>query len=255
MWTCKSCLPDFAMRCLASTVWLLSLENRQGHGRGEEKLGRRTGGLVGGRQTWQTLLHNKNKPSSLITALRYLLSWFVWLTRATFPPLCCSVFFVLVLFFSFFFFGPAPVYLFIYFGARCSSLPTPYGCRSNNVKHFALASFCNLQFPNVRPVESWSDNGHALPPVVFVPPYLPSINATAGVSCNNTCTSELPAWERQRERRGSRESRRGSRGWRLRLERKRRTRGGEGEKKTIKNCGGMPWWACVGSAMWASHVS
>ncbi|MEQ2242940.1 hypothetical protein ILYODFUR_001990 [Ilyodon furcidens] len=47
------------------------------------------------------------------------------------------------------------------------SLPPPYGCRSNNVKHFALASFCNLQFPNVRPVESRSDNGHALPPGVF----------------------------------------------------------------------------------------
>lgn len=230
MWTCKSCLPDSAKRCLASAVWLLSLENRQGHGRGEEKLGRRTGGpgrgAVGG-QTWQTLSHNKNKPSSLITALRYLLSWFVLLTRATFPPSCRLCVFC---FGSFFFLGrPALVYLFIYFGARRSSLPTPYGCRSNNVKHFALASFCNLQFPNVRPVESWSDNGHALPPVVFVPPYLPSINATAGVSCNNTCTSELPAWERERE------SRRGSRGWRLRLGRKRRMSGGEGEEKKKNN--------------------
>lgn len=84
--------------------------------------------------------------------------------------------------------------LFIYlFSCLPPSLPTPYGCRSNNVKHFALASFCNLQFPNVRPVESRSDNGHGLPPIVFVPPYLPSINATAGVSCNNTCTSELSA--------------------------------------------------------------
>lgn len=76
------------------------------------------------------------------------------------------------------------------------TLSAPYGCRSNNVKHFALASFCNLQFPNVRPVESRSDNRHARPPGVFVPPYLRSINATAGVSCNNTCTSEMSTWAR-----------------------------------------------------------
>lgn len=107
------------------------------------------------------------------------------------------------------------------------SLLAPYGCRSNNVKHFALASFCNLQFPNVRPVESRSDNGHALPPVVFVPPYLPSINATAGVSCNNTCTSEPSAWER--ERRGRWENRGGNRGMRLRL-----GRNEEGRGETIK---------------------
>lgn len=103
-------------------------------------------------------------------------------------PLC-------FLFWFFFFFFLVRL-LFTYLSILVLAAPpclTPYGCGSNNVKHFALASFCNLQFPNVRPVESWSDNGHALPPVVFVPPYLPSINATAGVSCNNTCTSELPA--------------------------------------------------------------
>lgn len=39
--------------------------------------------------------------------------------------------------------------------------------------------------------------GLLYPPPLLVPPYLPSINATAGASCNNTCTSEPPA--RQRE--------------------------------------------------------
>ena len=136
----------------------------------------------------------------------------------------------------------ARIYLFIYlFSCLPPSLPTPYGCRSNNVKHFALASFCNLQFPNVRPVESRSDNGHGLPPIVFVPPYLPSINATAGVSCNNTCTSELSAWER--ERRGRQENR--GREQREEAEKKRRRR-----EKQLKL-----GWGCHDRPALCGHVN
>ncbi len=60
--------------------------------------------------------------------------------------------------------SPSYIYSFIFFFflGRFS----PYGCRSSNVKHFALASFCNLQFSNVRPVEGTSDNGrYPLPPL------------------------------------------------------------------------------------------
>lgn len=127
------------------------------------------------------------------------------------------------------------VYSFVYF-CVC---PPPPSClhhmvaRSNNVKHFALASFRNLQFQNVRPVESRSDNGHALPPVALVPPYLPSINATAGVSCNNTCTSELST--RERERRGRRENRGRNTGRRLRLGRKDKMRKGGKQLKVDRD--------------------
>lgn len=171
-----------------------------GKGMAEEKLpGREVSQRDQGESTWHTLLQAKPLINYTLKIIIFLICL---LSVATFPI-------VLPVFLS------ALVYLFIYFLCLPPSLLTPYGCRSNNVKHFALASFCNLQFQNVRPVESRSDNGHALPPVVFVPPYLPSINATAGVSCNNTCTSEPSAWER--ERRGRRENRGGNRGRRLRL--------------------------------------
>lgn len=178
-----------------------------GKGMAEEKLpAREVSQREKGESTWHT--HLQAKPLINYT-LKIIIFLICLLSLATFPIVAVSQ-------------SPL-VYLFIYFCVYPSSLLTPYGCRSNNVKHFALASFCNLQFPNVRPVESRSDNGHALPPVVFVPPYLPSINATAGVSCNNTCTSELSAWER--ERIGRQENRGGNRGRRLRLGRKE-----EGEK-------------------------
>lgn len=165
-----------------------------GKGMAEERL---PGGEVRQREqresTWHYPLASNPPTPLLITSLRIIslicLRSFVAVPFA--PPVFHSV-----LFYLFIYFCVYPPSLFPLWGVL-----TPYGCRSNNVKHFALASFCNLQFPNVRPVESRSDNGHALPPVVFVPPYLPSINATAGVSCNNTCTSELSAWERERRER------------------------------------------------------
>lgn len=175
-----------------------------GKGMAEERLpGRKVGQKDQGESTWHTLLQVR----PLINYGLKIIIFLICFAHSGHISQCAACILV---------------YLFIYFCVYRSSLPTPYGCRSNNVKHFALASFCNLQFPNVRPVESRSDNGHALPPVVFVPPYLPSINATAGVSCNNTCTSELSAWER--ERKGRQENRGGNRGRRLRLRKE------EGEK-------------------------
>lgn len=91
--------------------------------------------------------------------------------------------------------------------------------------------------------------GLLYPPPLLVPPYLPSINATAGASCNNTCTSEPPV----RQRETGEEQARGDRGgWMLR-EKKRRTwkAGGEGREKTIKMVVGWRDAPCAS----AGHVS
>lgn len=58
----------------------------------------------------------------------------------------------------------------------------------SNILPLQVFAICN--FPNVRPVESTSDNGQTIPPTVFVPPNLSSINAAAGVLCNNICACE-----------------------------------------------------------------
>lgn len=80
--------------------------------------------------------------------------------------------------------------------------------------------------------------GLLYPPPLLVPPYLPSINATAGASCNNTCTSEPPARERETGERGA-----GGRGrtGEMRAEENKNMEVGERRKKnkTIKTA--MGW--------------
>ena len=159
---------------LASTVWrpscLLSAVARgQGHARGEAGLG---------------LDITAAASLPIHSSLELILSFHSSSHRPPFSSPCFVLYLPLLWVCVFFICGLSLPSLLL---ASQVAL-TPYGCGSNNVKHFALASFCNLQFSNVRPVESSSDNGHALPPAgPPVPEYLPSINATAGSPlCNNT---------------------------------------------------------------------
>lgn len=117
---------------------------------------------------------------------------------------------------------------------------------------FLFSFFFFLQFAAIRMwdlLKAGVIMGLLYPPPLLVPPYLPSINATAGASCNNTCTSEPPARERETGEERAVEGEPG--GWRLRRTRMRRW--GRGERKTKR------WWDGVTShvrrrAMWALRV-
>lgn len=91
--------------------------------------------------------------------------------------------------------------------------------------------------------------GLLYPPSLLVPPYLPSINATAGASCNNTCTSEPPARERETGEERAVEGETGG----MEADGRTRTRrwGREEEKKTIKMVAGWRDEPCAS----AGHVS
>lgn len=107
------CHPGVTRCCLASAVWQMSQTAKVWEARAWQR---------GQRSPPHPFL--LLKPSLIKANDNYFLDLF-W-------PHCCLLHFLLFIFFL--------------VVACCPFLPAPYGCRSNNVKHFALASFCNLQF-------------------------------------------------------------------------------------------------------------